>query len=168
MRRSLNSGITFVPALIRRAKSLPARWLIDPDQAFDPRIGLTDHVYSTRGGFVPRDRFDPGDLMIDGIPAAGLDPVFQLALHVGQAAWRDAKTDRIDCRRAGVIFGNIVLPVESVACWSREVLATGFEEQLGLEPKPPRAVEPLNVFPAGLPAAYGRARPGFDRAGLHA
>jgi acyl transferase domain-containing protein/3-hydroxymyristoyl/3-hydroxydecanoyl-(acyl carrier protein) dehydratase len=129
------------------------RWLIDPDRAFDPRIGLPDHVYSRRGGYVPTDRFDPGDLKIEGIPAAGLDPVFQLALHVGQAAWRDAKTDRVDSRRAGVIFGNIVLPVESVAGWSRDVLANGFEEQLGLEAKPPRAVEPLNAFPAGLPAA---------------
>ena len=79
------------------------RWLIDPDRAFDPRIGLADHVYSTRGGFVSRERFDPGDLKIEGIPAAELDPVFQLALHVGQAACQgDAKTDRIDrraCRR---------------------------------------------------------------------
>ena len=31
------------------------RWLIDPAEAFDPRIGLADHVYSTRGGFVPPD-----------------------------------------------------------------------------------------------------------------
>ena len=91
------------------------RWLIDPERAFDPLIGNADHVYLTRGGFVPRDRFDPGELTIDGIPAARLDPVFQLALHVGRAAWRNAKTDRVDSRRAGVIFGNIVLPVESVA-----------------------------------------------------
>ena len=28
------------------------RWLIDPAEAFDPRVGQADHVYSTRGGFV--------------------------------------------------------------------------------------------------------------------
>ena len=70
------------------------RWLIEPDQAFDPRVGLPDHVYSKRGGFVPRRHFDPGDLVIAGIPAANLDPVFQLALHVARAAWRDARTER--------------------------------------------------------------------------
>ncbi len=129
------------------------RWLIDPADAFDPRVGLADHVYSTRGGFVSRERFDPGGLEIDGIRASDLDPVFQLALHVARAAWRDARTDRVDSRRAGVILGNIVLPVESAAGWSREVLASSFEEQLGLTSKAPQAVEPLNVFPAGLPAA---------------
>ena len=66
------------------------RWLIDPAEAFDSRIGQADHVYSTRGGFVPRERFDPGSLEVAGIPVAELDPVFQLALHVARAAWRDA------------------------------------------------------------------------------
>ena len=60
-----------------------------------------------------------------------LDPVFQLALHVARQAWRDARTDRVDRRRAGVIFGNIVLPTETPRRWSREVLASAFEEQLG-------------------------------------
>ena len=129
------------------------RWLLDPAEAFDPRIGLPDHVYSTRGGFVPRERFDPAGLEIEGIPAAELDPVFQLALKVAQAAWRDARTDQVDSGRAGVIFGNIVLPVESAAGWSREVLASSFEQQLGLYSIAPHAVEPLNLFPAGLPAA---------------
>ncbi len=129
------------------------RWLLGPAEAFDPQVGLADHVYSTRGGFVANERFDPAGLEIDGIRASELDPVFQLALHVARAAWRDARTDRVNSRRAGVIFGNIVLPVESAAGWSREVLASSFEEQMGLSSKAPRAVEPLNVFPAGLPAA---------------
>ena len=129
------------------------RWLLDAARAFDPRIGVPDHVYSTRGGYIPRELFDPGDLTIDGIRAAELDPVFQLALHVGRAAWRDARTEQVDRRRAGVIFGNIVLPVESVAEWSRDVLACGMLEELGRESKAPAPVEPLNAFPAGLPAA---------------
>ena len=129
------------------------RWLLDRAAAFDPRIGHADHVYSSRGGFVPRELFDPGDLELGGVKAAALDPVFQLALHVGRAAWRDARTDRLDTARCGVIFGNIVLPVESAAGWSRDVLASGFLEELGLEAKRPEEIEPANVFPAGLPAA---------------
>ena len=66
---------------------------------------------------------------------------------------RDAQTARLDPARCGVIFGNIVLPVESAAGWSRDVLASGFLEELGLEAKRPEEIEPANVFPAGLPAA---------------
>ena len=48
------------------ARSPPGRWLIDPSRAFDPRIALADHVYTTRGGFVDGPRFDP--------VGTGLDP----------------------------------------------------------------------------------------------
>jgi acyl transferase domain-containing protein/3-hydroxymyristoyl/3-hydroxydecanoyl-(acyl carrier protein) dehydratase len=132
----------------------PGRWLIEPAEAFNSRIGRADCVYSTRGGFVPSERFDPGDLAIEGISVSTLDPVFQLALHVARAAWGDARTERVDARRAGVILGNIVLPVESLAGWSREVLSSAFEEQMGLPAQPPHDIEPANVFPAGLPAAF--------------
>jgi acyl transferase domain-containing protein/3-hydroxymyristoyl/3-hydroxydecanoyl-(acyl carrier protein) dehydratase len=130
------------------------RWLIDPAEALDSRIGRADCVYSTRGGFVPSERFDPGDQKIEGIPVSALDPVFQLTLHVARAAWRDARTERVDGLRAGVILGNIVLPVQSLAGWSREVLSSAFEEQMGLPSHAPRDIEPANVFPAGLPAAF--------------
>ena len=59
----------------------------------------------------------------------------------------------VDSRKAGVIFGNIVLPVESVAGWSRDVLACGLLEKMGLPAELPQPLEPLNAFPAGLPAA---------------
>ena len=130
------------------------RWLIDPAEAFDSRIGQPDCVYSTRGGFVPSGQFDPGDLAIDGIPVSELDPVFQLALHVARAAWRDARTGRVNGLRAGVILGNIVLPVQKLAGWSREVLSSAFEEQMRLPSHAPQDIEPANVFPAGLPAAF--------------
>ena len=130
------------------------RWLIDPAEAFDPRIARADCVYSTRGGFVPSERFHPGDLEIDGIAVSTLDPVFQLSLHVRGAAWADARTERIARDRAGVILGNIVLPVQTLSAWSRDVLATAFEEKLGLPSEAPGEIEPANVFPAGLPAAF--------------
>ena len=31
-----------------------------------------------------------------------------------------------------MILGNIVLPVQTLAGWSREVLSSAFEEQMGL------------------------------------
>ena len=144
------------------------RWLLEKSEAFDRRIGRPDFVYSTRGGFVPSEQFDPGSLEIDGIAVSDLDPVFQLALHVARAAWADARTDRVEVLRAGVILGNIVVPVQASAGWSREVLSSAFEEKLGLPSQAPRDIEPANVFPAGLPGRVRRASAGPGRAGIHA
>src|SRR5262249_14434063 len=77
----------------------------------------------------------------------------RLALYAALEAWRDARTEQIDRRRAGVIFGNIVLPTEFVSAWSREVLASALQEHLGFGSKDPGQIEPWKAFPAGLPAA---------------
>ena len=133
---------------------VPARrWLIDPSRAFDPRIALADHVYTTRGGFVDGPRFDPAGTGLDPKVVEGLDPVFHLALCVASQAWHDARTERVDRRRTGVVFGNIVLPTETASELSREVLGASFEEGLGLPSPASDSSRPLNAFPAGLPAA---------------
>src|SRR5207249_808858 len=99
-------------------------------------------------------RFDPAGTGLDAGLVDRLDPVFHLALSVACQAWRDARTEELDRRRAGAVFGNIVLPTETASALSREVLAGLFEERLGIAasvPAPGRS-EPLNAFPAGLPA----------------
>ena len=82
-----------------------------------------------------------------------LDPVFRLALLVAQRAWNDARTDRVDRDRVGLVFGNIVLPTETASVITREVIGRAFAEKLGVPAEPAVAIEPLNAFPAGLPAA---------------
>jgi acyl transferase domain-containing protein/3-hydroxymyristoyl/3-hydroxydecanoyl-(acyl carrier protein) dehydratase len=129
------------------------RWLIDPVEALDRRIAVADHVYTARGGFVDGLRFDPSGTGLDRGLLDRLDPVFHLALAAAGQAWRDARTDRVDRGRTGVVFGNIVLPTETASALSREVLGGAFESKLGLPPSPSGAFEPLNAFPAGLPAA---------------
>ncbi len=131
----------------------PGRWLIDPSEAFDSQVALADHVYSKRGGFVALDRLDLEGLDLDGMTPDRLDPVFRIALHAANQAWRDARTEHVEGGRAGVVFGNIVLPTETVSAWSRQVLGTAFEEQAGTLLTEPVQVEPWNAFPAGLPAA---------------
>jgi acyl transferase domain-containing protein/3-hydroxymyristoyl/3-hydroxydecanoyl-(acyl carrier protein) dehydratase len=131
----------------------PGRWLIDPDEAYDSRLAQADRVYSRRGGFVALERVQLDEVDLGGPAPARLDPVFRLALYAALEAWRDARTKQIDRRRAGVVFGNIVLPTETVSAWSRDVLAAALEEQLGLGSKDPGHVETWNAFPAGLPAA---------------
>ena len=131
----------------------PGRWLIDPAAAFDRRIARVDHVYTTRGGFVATPRFDPRGTGLDGDLLDRLDPVFHLALSVAYQAWRDARTEAIDPRRAGTVFGNIVLPTETASAMARQVLAGAFEEWLSVAAAAPGTIDPRNAFPAGLPAA---------------
>jgi acyl transferase domain-containing protein/3-hydroxymyristoyl/3-hydroxydecanoyl-(acyl carrier protein) dehydratase len=129
----------------------PGRWLLDPRAAYDPRVGTTDHVYSTRGCFIEGFRLDPTGLDLDPALLDRLDPVFHLALHAGRQAFEDAKTDRLDRRRVGVVLGNIALPTERASELSRAILGQTFEERLlGTEGVLP-AFEPLNRYVAGLP-----------------
>src|SRR5262249_50914923 len=108
----------------------PSRWLIDPAEAFDPRIALADHVYSTRGCFITRPRLEAGEFKLDRNGVEGLEPLFQLALYAALAAWRDARTTDLDRGRVGVVLGNIVLPTETAAASSRELLGGIFEDEL--------------------------------------
>src|SRR5271157_6418381 len=133
----------------------PGRWLLAPARAFDPRIPRPDKVYATRGGFVTDVALDATslDLDIDKELWRKLDPVFHLALHAALGAWRSARTERIDRARAGVIFGNIVLPTEGSSSFSRQHAGGWIEKSLGL-PESPGATHPLCAFPAGLPAIF--------------
>jgi PfaB family protein len=135
----------------------PGRWLIDPARALDPQVGLADHVYSIRGGFVDAASLDPvrsaRDLGLDPGMLDRLDPLFHLVIHVAKAAWRDAQTESVDKSRVGVIFGNIVLPTDAASAFSREILGRVFEERLGIAVAHTQSTEPINAFPAGLPAA---------------
>src|SRR4051812_33281819 len=118
---------------IDSVSDVPAgRWLVDPAQAFDLRIGREDHVYSTRAGSVTLPHVDAEGFDLDGRSLEGLDPVFRLALFVAREAWRDSKTDKVDRSRVGVVFGNIVVPTETASAWGREVLGAAFEEGLVL------------------------------------
>ena len=134
----------------------PGRWAIDPKEAFDPRVGQPDRVYSTRAGFVEDFRLNPEGLDLEPGLVDRLDPMFQLALHAGRQAWRDAVTEGIDRRRVGVVMGNLVLPTEGAAALARAYLGQSFDEQVD-GPEAPQGVteeatEPLNRYVAGLPA----------------
>ena len=130
----------------------PGRWLLDPVDAYDPRVALPDHVYSTRGAFVEDFRLDPEGLDLDPALLGRLDPMFHLALHAGRAAWRDAVTEGVDRSRVGVVLGNIVLPTESASGFARSTLVRTFEERLEIKSEPEEPFEPLNARVAGLPA----------------
>ena len=131
------------------------RWLVDPADALDPHIAQPDRVYTTRGGFVEPVRFDPTGTPLDPAMVERLDPCFHLALVAASQAWRAAKTGPVDRRRAGIIFGHIVLPTETASALSLDVLLASAEGQHSVRASSDSQVsfEPRNAFPAGLPAA---------------
>ena len=69
----------------------PGRWLVEPDDALDPRIAQPDRVYTIRGGFIGPVRFDPTGTALDPALVDRLDPAFHLALSAAGEAWRDAQ-----------------------------------------------------------------------------
>lgn len=128
------------------------RWLLEPAEAYDPRVAQPDKVYATRAGFVEPFLLDTEGLDLDPALFSRLDPQFHLALHAARQAWRSFRSEGLDRTRVGVILGNIVLPTETTSRLAREVLGRTFAERLGVADDPPEPIEPLNAFAAGLPA----------------
>jgi len=132
------------------------RWLLDADEAYDPKVGAPDKIYSKKGCFID-DEADPSavaDLAIDADFLAGLDPMFRLLLRAGHQAFHDGRIDQVDRQRVGIIIGNLALPSEHASAMAREYLGRTFEEQLlGADYKSELpSVDPLNRYVAGLPA----------------
>ncbi|MBX3177545.1 MAG: type I polyketide synthase [Candidatus Hydrogenedentes bacterium] len=132
----------------------PGRWLLDPDDAFDPEKGKADKVYSKRGCFIEGDiPLDFGDLDLDPALARALDPMYQVLLYAGQAAFRDAGARGWDHAHTGVILGNLALPTEQSSALARAILGRTFEERVRGASADAPMPHPLNRYVTGLPAA---------------
>ena len=107
----------------------PGRWVLDPQDAYDPVLAL-DRVYSTRACVVDGFTFDPGGLQLDADTLRGLDPLYEMVLHVGRQAFDDAATGTLDRRRVGVTLAAIALPTDGSSAITREVLGRAFEATL--------------------------------------
>ena len=104
--------------------------MLTADAAWARKVPTLDHVASRRACFVEGFQLDPAGLMLDADLVASLDPVCHLALHAGRHAWQKAKTENLDLKRVGVVFGNIVLPTDGSSRIAREILGRTFEELL--------------------------------------
>lgn len=138
----------------------PGRWPITPEELLDPRLATPDRVPTLRGYYLQPYTPDLTDMELVDWPIAELDPVFHLALHVGNAAWRTAIAGPIDRRRCGVILGNIALPTEKANAITLEV----FGPKLGLF-HPKTHTNRLNLRSTGLPAALIARGLGFGLGG---
>ncbi len=126
-------------------RPVPAgRWLLDPESIQNPVPGSPDAVLTNRGCFIE-------DATLDG----ELDPMFQLLIRAGQAAFADARTGNLKRGAVGIVLGNIALPTASVAALSDEILLPLFEQKVfGRARTQPRLeTNPLNRYVTGLPAA---------------
>ena len=95
------------------------RWILSAADAEDPQVGTPDRVYSRRGCFIDDLPLDLEGLDLDPDLLARLDPLFHLALHASRQALGSARTEHLDPRSIGVIFGNIALPTEKSSALSR-------------------------------------------------
>ncbi len=138
------------------------RWLMPASEEFDPEVGKYDHVYSTRGYFLPGVPLDTNGLAVDSELLQHLDVSVHLAIHIARQAWDTAITSHVDPRRAGVIFGHIALPTENVSRLAREMLEPLFYDGVVGHP----TSHSLNRQVAGLPAIMAARSLGLGLGGL--
>ena len=132
----------------------PGRWALDPSEAYDPRPGQADKVYSTRGCFVLHEPRLDTRLTLPEDDVTTLDPSTRLLLAAGAQAYNDAKLAALDPARIGIVLGNLALPTESAAAIAEQTIGRTLEEKvLGAgAASPARPVHPLNRFVTGMPA----------------
>ena len=122
----------------------PGRWLLDPETIRSAVPGTADAVLTNRGCYID----DPS-------LAGELDPMVQLLLRAGQAAFAEARTGSLDRGAIGVVLGNIALPTAAASALGDEILAPLYAQRVfgGARPKPTLATNALNRYVTGLPAA---------------
>ncbi|MFL5244314.1 MAG: beta-ketoacyl synthase N-terminal-like domain-containing protein [Gemmataceae bacterium] len=137
------------------ARNVPKdRWLLSSLDAYDPKIGTPDRVYSTRACLIEDFPTDLSRLDLEPELLDRLDPMFSLLLHTGRQAWVDGRTQNLDRERVGVVVGNIVLPTEKASQLTRAIFDPVFEKkvlgaskEVGFGP-----IDPLSRHVAALPA----------------
>ncbi len=156
-----------IVANVNTARQPPkGRWLLSPEEVYDPRVGSADKIYSKKACFLD-DETDmehiPG-LDIDSDFLVKLDPMFRLLLRVGQQTFNSVAKEKIDRSRTGIIIGNLALPSEKSSALARNYLGRTFIEKLSdqnLSLDEP-SIAPVNHYVAGLPAGLLAKALGFE------
>ena len=141
------------------SRAVPSgRWVLDPQDAYDPVLAI-DKVYSTHACFVEDFTFDPAGLQLDADSLRGLDPLYEMVLHVGRQAFHDVHAAAtLDRRRIGVTLAAIALPTDGASAITREVSGRAFEQAL-LGPETPGVAVPGKGALAAPLNAHVTARP---------
>jgi 3-oxoacyl-(acyl-carrier-protein) synthase/3-hydroxymyristoyl/3-hydroxydecanoyl-(acyl carrier protein) dehydratase len=131
----------------------PGRWILPPEALRGPR-GMPDAVDTTVGCYLSDFTPDLAGLSLDPAQLDGLDPLFSLALHACNQAWRGGRCEGVDRARAGVILAAIALPTDGSSALARRLLAEmrGAPLRTDVLPGSSALHSPLNMFATGLPA----------------
>ena len=131
----------------------PGRWILPPEALRGPR-GMSDAVDTSVGCYLSDFTPDLAGLSLDPARLDGLDPLFSLALHACNQAWRGGRCEGVDRARAGVILAAIALPTDGSSALARRVLAEmrGAPLRNDVLPGSSALHSPLNMFATGLPA----------------
>lgn len=121
----------------------PGRWLLDPASVLSATPGAPDAVLTDRGCFIDHPAL-----------AGELDLMFQLLLHAGQAAFADARIEKLNRAQVGIVLGNIALPTAGASALADEVLLPLYEQKVLGRTRKKAALETsaLNRYVTGLPA----------------
>ncbi len=130
------------------------RWALSREDAFDPRPGQPDKVYSTRACFVTEmPPIAPGDVYLTNDVINSLDPGTRMLIAAGMQALDDTRIDALDLARVGVILGNLALPTDSAAELAERIVGRTIEEKiLGPSDSTNDPFQPLNRYVTGMPA----------------
>ncbi len=128
----------------------PGRWPVEPAAVLSDGP-VRDRVYATRGCFVESiPEIDAAGLKLPAGLLNRLDPMHRITLAAGVQAFRDARTDKLDRSRAGVVLAAIALPTDGSSRLTRELfehVARG--EPFDLSPADAAAAR-VSAFPAAL------------------
>ena len=107
----------------------PGRWIAGPDDMFHPDP-MPDKTFSKRACLIQDFKFDPKGLDLDKDLLDTLDPLHQMALHIGRDALSSCASSSVDKNNIGVVLAAIALPTDASSSITRKILGTSFEEKL--------------------------------------
>ncbi len=107
----------------------PGRWIAGPDDMVRPDP-MPDKAFSKRACLIHDFKLDPQGLDLDENLLNALDPLHQMALHIGRDALLSCNTSSVDKKNIGIVLAAIALPTDASSSITRKILGTSFEEKL--------------------------------------
>ena len=136
------------------------RWIAPVASVFDPEPA-PDKAYSRHACLIRDFNFDPHGFALDSELLEQLDPMHQMALHVGRQLLTGDDKPHVELDRTSVILAAIALPTDGASRLARDIIGTAFNKHLlnqaGLASEalkhPPLKAQCLEAQVTGLPAA---------------
>jgi acyl transferase domain-containing protein len=107
----------------------PGRWIADSNAMVHPDP-MPDKAFSKRACLIQDFNLNPQGLDLDEDLLNALDPLHQMALHIGRDALSSCVLSSVDKKNIGIVLAAIALPTDASSSITRKILGTSFEEKL--------------------------------------